>query len=987
MDLSGSSGGTLTNVTVTGNRSDDPEGALEFSASGALTIVNSIFWNNQDSAGTGTLSSAITDLGGGSIVVSSSLLQGSGGSVAWNAGAIADGGNNLDEDPLFVVPVDPATAPATSGDLHLLAGSLAVNAGDNSVITTSEDLDGEDRIQDSIVDLGVYEGADPYTDISVTLSDGVTVATPGQSLTYTIVVSNLGPADVSPGWLIDEFPAELSCSWTTTASGGASGNNGGSGLLGDMLVLPVGSSVTYTVACDIAPAATGTISNTVAISSDLLDVDLDNNSATDADTVLVPSADLAITMGDGVTSAVPGQALTYTIVASNTGPSSATSVSVTDVFPEDLTCSWTSVPSGGTTGNTNASGDVAETLSMPVTSSVTYTAICDIDPAATGILSNAATINWAGNDPNSSNNTATDVDTELVPSADLAITMDDGVTSAVPGQSLTYTIAASNTGPSSAPSVSVTDTFPSGLTCSWTSVPSGGATGNTNASGDFAETLNLPKASSVTYTAICDIDPAATGVLSNTASIDWVGSDPNSSNNSASDDDTVLSGEADLGITVSDSVDPVTPSDDLTYTVVVENNGPSDAASVVVNHSLPAGVSFLSTSGCVEDPDGDTECSAGTIAAGAMAEYTVEVNVDDAFSSGTIIFGLSVSSMAIDPNSSNDSIQEETRVIADPPSVVFVDSVLSNGPSGLFHGTIAEGPLTQLIVTFSEAMQAVEAHNLDNFTLVRDGGDGIIETVVCGSLNGDDQAVALADASYDSGESTTRLTIEGTAALPAGAYRLLASPALVNESGAPLDGDGNGVGGDTFSRDFFVNLSDLLDNPNLDSSLSSWSLTSASPTEILFAPIDVDDAVSSGAIWITNESGDSASFSVSQCVSISSSKFFTLAGFASIDSPLDVTELQVSVESFDQTDCAGILVDTDAETVLAGDSELAWLPIRSGPLEVAMNAESVRIVYSIRAAGDTNCVAYLDALFASQARIFLEGFESGGTMRWSGSVP
>jgi hypothetical protein len=45
-----------------------------------------------------------------------------------------------------------------------------------------------------------------------------------------------------------------------------------------------------------------------------------NNSATDTDT-LTPSADLGITKTDGVTTATPGGSVTYTIVASNAGPS------------------------------------------------------------------------------------------------------------------------------------------------------------------------------------------------------------------------------------------------------------------------------------------------------------------------------------------------------------------------------------------------------------------------------------------------------------------------------------------------------------------------------------------------------------------------------------------------------------------------------------------------------------------------------------------
>ena len=127
----------------------------------------------------------------------------------------------------------------------------------------------------------------------------------------------------------------------------------------------------------------------------------------------------------------------------------------------------------------------------------------------------------------------------IVPDADLSITKDDGVTSTIPGGSTTYTIVASNIGPGIDASASVTDTFPAGLTCSWTSVAAAGATGNTTGSGDLADRLSMPPGSSVTYTADCAIDPGATGMLSNTATIVSSVSDPDTTNISATDTDTV----------------------------------------------------------------------------------------------------------------------------------------------------------------------------------------------------------------------------------------------------------------------------------------------------------------------------------------------------------------------------------------------------------------------------------------------------------------
>src|SRR5207248_196508 len=51
---------------------------------------------------------------------------------------------------------------------------------------------------------------------------------------------------------------------------------------------------------------------------------------------------------------------------------------------------------------------------------------------------------------------------------------------------------------------------------------------------------------------------------------------------------------ADLAVTKTDTPDPVTAGTDLTYTVTLTNNGPSDAQGVVLSDVVPAGTTFVS---------------------------------------------------------------------------------------------------------------------------------------------------------------------------------------------------------------------------------------------------------------------------------------------------------------------------------------------------------------------------------------------------------
>jgi len=249
-------------------------------------------------------------------------------------------------------------------------------------------------------------------------------------------------------------------------------------------------------------------------------------------------------------------------------------------------------------------------------------------------------------------NVAVELSGTVGPQADKVITKTDNLLSATPGGQLTYTIVASNGGPTADPSVSVTDTFPSELTCSWTSSPAGGATGNSNSSGNLSDTLNMPASSSVTYTVTCDIDPAATGTLSNTANISTgTVTDPLPGNNSDTDDDTVLNAEADLAMskTTDAVVAELMVGDLFDYVLEVTNAGPSDATNVVVNDILSPELDFVgSDCGMVEGPPGELTWSVGTLVAGASATCTLTVEINTF--SNTVSNNAAASSDAADNN-------------------------------------------------------------------------------------------------------------------------------------------------------------------------------------------------------------------------------------------------------------------------------------------------------------------------------------------------
>lgn len=131
------------------------------------------------------------------------------------------------------------------------------------------------------------------SNLSITKTDYRYAALPGSTVTYTIVVTNGGPHAVTGASVTDDFPADFSSvSWTCTATSGSTCAgliNSGNSLSASLNLLNSGSA-TLTATAVLSPSATGSVSNTAAVSApvNVTDPDLANNSATDTD--IIPGA-------------------------------------------------------------------------------------------------------------------------------------------------------------------------------------------------------------------------------------------------------------------------------------------------------------------------------------------------------------------------------------------------------------------------------------------------------------------------------------------------------------------------------------------------------------------------------------------------------------------------------------------------------------------------------------------------------------------------
>src|SRR5207245_272114 len=117
------------------------------------------------------------------------------------------------------------------------------------------------------------------------------------------------------------------------------------------------------------------------------------------------------------------------------------------------------------------------------------------------------------------------------------------------------------------------DPLPAGLTLVSAASSQGTCSGTATISCNIG-TVSAGAANDVTVTIVATAGQAAVPGITNTATVSATTADPSASNNTASAPTTV-NPSADLQLTKTDSPDPVSAGNNLTYTLLVHNAGPS----------------------------------------------------------------------------------------------------------------------------------------------------------------------------------------------------------------------------------------------------------------------------------------------------------------------------------------------------------------------------------------------------------------------------
>lgn len=566
------------------------------------------------------------------------------------------------------VSIDPGLVAANGGPLSIFNTATAYSATVDP--DPSDNTDVEGTIVEDLADLEVTKVCKP---------DGPLPA--GETGTCTIFVDNLGPSHARDVVLRDVHVSDGAFTiGAVTTSQGSCSTSGGT-VTCELGTLPVASGThtgRATVTVELSATEGVDINDVADVTSATPDPDTSNNQAEESVHVMAV-ADLALAKS-GAAGAVAGTDVAYTLSVVNDGPSTAEGVVVSDYAPAGVQIlSVTGSDGAGCNAGVPGNAALPSTCSFGTLApgaSRTMTVTVRVLPDTRGPIHNDARADSRTFDDDLADNLAT-VATTVTGEADLSVAKADSPDPVVAGEELTYTVTVANAGPSTAFDAGVTDTLPAGT--SFVSGQDGnGATVCTlvRAGTVVCDLASIaPGASKVVYLTVL-VDPSVPpGQLTNTATVTSTTTDPDPSDNSVTEETTVVT-EADLWLDKQAEARSGNPAPVIVYSLVVHNDagcetdaqstvspncgdgGPSDAQDVTVVDTLPLDpkklvVQYVSPQCTYDQATHTVTCTAPTVPAGATVTFVIEAQASG--SVGTIVNSAQVTSATADPAPSNNA--------------------------------------------------------------------------------------------------------------------------------------------------------------------------------------------------------------------------------------------------------------------------------------------------------------------------------------------
>ncbi|MFE1320009.1 DUF6923 family protein [Kitasatospora phosalacinea] len=467
---------------------------------------------------------------------------------------------------------------------------------------------------------------------------------PGDTLTYTLTVTNRGPGASSGYVVTDTLPDALSGTATTSSGCAVATDDGGHRVLqcsGGPLA--PGQSATLTVT-GTAPATAGTdcaadgISNTAQVLGNEADPNLtDNASSSTACPAGLPAPSFTVAKAASIEApdfTGPGGRVTYTVTVTNTG-----TLAYTDEAPASFTDNLANVLDDAVLDPASLTGGLRATaegvawsgpLDVGETRAFTYGVVVGAPGTGDHVLRNAVVPGGTGS--------CADVCQRTTPVAEFTLRKSARPATATPGEKVVYTLTVTNTGAvpfgtgtGTAPAARVTDDLSGVLDDA--DYAGDASNGGTLTGTTLAWDLQLPVGATTTLTYSATVRPGtASGAALTNAAV------PGPYGTCTADADCATSTPVTArAFTVAKTASTATarPGDRVTYTVTVTNTGTTD-------FTAEAPAAFTDDLSAVLDDaayDGDATNGAtvtgttlnwsGPLAAGAHTAVSYSVTVND----------------------------------------------------------------------------------------------------------------------------------------------------------------------------------------------------------------------------------------------------------------------------------------------------------------------------------------------------------------------
>ncbi|MDQ6469847.1 hypothetical protein RB619_04255 [Flavobacterium sp. LHD-80] len=378
------------------------------------------------------------------------------------------------------------------------------------------------------------------------------------------------------------------------------------------LTIPSGSILNLTFKATIR-AGGSYVNSAEVIASDQFDPDSTPNNGIsteddqDSATVILDVADLSLQKTVSPTSVSINDNVIFTIRVTNSGPNNATGITVSDQLPPGYT--YVSDNGAGKYNNTTGIWNVGNlnngnSLALQITAKVNV--------ATTANYVNTAEIQTAHQfDPDSTPGNGLPEDDRAsanitLKSADLELTKSVTPTSGASGDQVDFTLTILNKGPGNATGINVQDVIPQGFTLIPGSVSNGGFYNIANTTLTW-QNLTLANGGTLNLTFRAIVNPLGgyLNIAQITASdLPDPDSTPNNDDGDQSEDDesnapfTFIGPTADLSLVknvVTGNTSPVVGSQ-VSFELVITNDGPNSTSGVLIKDLLPSGYEFVNYS-------------------------------------------------------------------------------------------------------------------------------------------------------------------------------------------------------------------------------------------------------------------------------------------------------------------------------------------------------------------------------------------------------